>query len=63
VGVTDQTWYRFLAARPQVTEVNFWQPSGGRDFHVLAPGEPFFFKTITRTTRLSAEGFSATRRG
>jgi len=26
-------------------EVNFWQPSGGREFHVLAPGEPFFFKT------------------
>ena len=45
VGVTDHTWYQFLAARPQVTEVNFWQPSGGREFHVLAPGEPFFFKT------------------
>ena len=28
-----------------MTEVNFWQPSGGREFHVLAPGEPFFFKT------------------
>jgi hypothetical protein len=27
VGVTDQSWYQFLAARPQVTEVNFWQPS------------------------------------
>jgi putative restriction endonuclease len=45
VGVTDGDWFRFLAARPNVTEVNFWQPSGGRDFRVLAPGEPFFFKT------------------
>ena len=45
VGVTDQSWYRFLAARPLVSEVNFWQPSGGREFRVLTPGEPFFFKT------------------
>ena len=45
VSVTDLTWYRFLAARPQVTEVKFLQPSGGREFRVLAPGEPFFFKT------------------
>ena len=41
VGVTDYSWYQFLAARPQLTEVNFWQPSGAREFHVLAPGEPF----------------------
>lgn len=45
VGVTDDDWYRFLAARPTVREVDFWQPSGGHEFHVLAPGEPFFFKT------------------
>jgi hypothetical protein len=25
VGVTDSGWYRFLAARPEVTEVNFWR--------------------------------------
>ena len=25
-------------------EVNFWQPSGGRRFHALEPGEPFLFK-------------------
>jgi putative restriction endonuclease len=45
VGVTDNDWYRFLAARPEVAEVNFWQPSGGREFRILAPGEPFFVKT------------------
>ena len=45
VGVTDAEWYRFLSARPELREVNFWQPSGGREFHAIAPGEPFFFKT------------------
>jgi hypothetical protein len=39
VGVTDYNWYRFLADRPGVAEVNFWQPSGAREFKVLAPGE------------------------
>ena len=24
--------------------MNFWQPSGGRAFRVISPGEPFFFK-------------------
>lgn len=45
VGVTDGDWYRFLADRPTLNEVNFWRPSGGRGFGVLTPGEPFFFKT------------------
>jgi putative restriction endonuclease len=44
VGVTDGDWYRFLLARPELDEVNFWQPSGGRGFHALQPGEPFLFK-------------------
>ena len=45
VGVTDGDWYRFLAVRPALQEVNFWQPSGERQFRVLAVGEPFFFKS------------------
>jgi hypothetical protein len=45
VGVVDSTWYRFLAARPEITEVNFWAPSGAREFRALRPGEFFFFKT------------------
>jgi putative restriction endonuclease len=44
VGVTDFDWYTFLAARPQLDEVNFWQPSGGVGFKALAPGEIFLFK-------------------
>jgi putative restriction endonuclease len=44
VGVTDGDWYRFLRSRPDLDEVNFWQPSGGRTFHAIQPGEPFLFK-------------------
>jgi putative restriction endonuclease len=57
VGVTDNNWYQFLAARPQVTEVNFWQPSGAREFRVLAPGEPFFFKTHYPHNKVVGGGF------
>lgn len=39
VGVTDQYWFDDLA-RQQPDEVNFWQPSGSRNFRVLQPGEP-----------------------
>lgn len=30
VGVTDNSWYRLLADRPDLLgEVNFWRPGGG----------------------------------
>lgn len=45
VGVTDGEWHRFLSANPSITEVNFWQPGGGRAFQVLQRGEPFIFKS------------------
>ena len=57
VGVTDNDWYRFLAARPEVAEVNFWQPSGGCEFRILALGEPFFFKTHYPHNRVVGGGF------
>lgn len=44
VGITDRNWYEFLAARPDIDEVNFWQPSGNRQFRALQPGELFLFK-------------------
>src|SRR5439155_8093468 len=44
VGVTDRDWYRFLLARPDLDEVNFWRPSGIGAFRALKPGEPFLFK-------------------
>ena len=44
VGLTDYDWYRFLASRDGLDEVNFWQPSGQFQFKALSPGEPFLFK-------------------
>jgi putative restriction endonuclease len=43
VGVTDDDWFDYLSAR-RPDEVNFWQPSGSRQFRVLQAGEPFLFK-------------------
>lgn len=57
IGVTDSDWYRFLAARPDLSEVNFWRPGGGRGFHALAVGEPFFFKTHYPHNRVVGGGF------
>ena len=58
VGVTDGDWYRFLADRPQdLGEVNFWRPGGGRGFHAVAEGEPFFFKTHAPDNRVVGGGF------
>jgi putative restriction endonuclease len=44
IGVTDGDWYRFLRGRPDLDEVNFWQPSGGRTFRAIQPGDLFLFK-------------------
>lgn len=57
VGVTDGDWYDFLSARPDLDEVNFWRPGGGRGFHVLSIGEPFFFKTHYPHNRIVGGGF------
>jgi putative restriction endonuclease len=43
IAITDEGWYRFLADRPDVTELNFWTPSARRTFR--APQfSPFLFK-------------------
>jgi putative restriction endonuclease len=57
VGVTDGRWYRFLSARPTLTEVNFWRPSSSREFRALDHGEPFFFKTHHPHNRVVGGGF------
>jgi putative restriction endonuclease len=57
VGVTDNSWYRLLADRPDLLgEVNFWRPGGG-GFQALRPGEPFFFKTHAPHSRVVGGGF------
>lgn len=57
VGVTDGRWYRFLAARPELAEVNFWRPGGRHAFRALQPGEPFFFKSHYPHNRIVGGGF------
>lgn len=43
VGVTDDNWFKYLKSiKPD--EVNFWQPSSGRNFKAIKPGELFLFK-------------------
>jgi HNH endonuclease len=44
VAVTDKDWYEYLHRRPDLDEVNFWQPGGNRAFNVLNPGELLLFK-------------------
>lgn len=57
VGVTDWGWYRFLQRRG-ATEVNFWQPSGGRRFGVIPEGAPFLFKShYSHGNRIVGGGF------
>jgi hypothetical protein len=48
VGLTDYDWYTYLASRPDVDEVNFWQPSAGRQAVLLPVGAPFLFKLHAR---------------
>ena len=47
VGVTDGDWFRFLAQRPDIREVNFWQPVDTRRFGALTPGELFLFNRMS----------------
>lgn len=56
VGVTDEGWFNYLKAR-NPDEVNFWQPSGGREFRVLQPGEPFLFKLHSPKNFIVGGGF------
>ena len=44
VGITDWGWYQYLSQRPDIAEVNFWQPGGNTGFKALIPGELFLFK-------------------
>ena len=57
IAVTDIDWYRFLAARPGLAEVNFWRPRDTRQFHAVSVGEPFFFKTHAPHNRVVGGGF------
>lgn len=57
VGITDYDWFRFLRNRPQIDEVNFWQPRGSNQFRALRPGEPFLFKLHSPRNFIVGGGF------
>jgi putative restriction endonuclease len=56
IGNTDNDWFDFLFSEPDLTEVNFWQPSN-KAFHRIQPGELFAFRLKNRATRLVDSGF------
>lgn len=57
VAVTDNEWYRFLRDRPDLEEVNFWQPGGNRQFKTLGVGHPFLFKLHAPENFIVGGGF------
>jgi len=57
VGITDDDWFTYLSGSGAADEVNFWQPSGGRQFRVLQPGEPFLFKLHSPKNYIVGGGF------
>lgn len=59
VGITDHEWYRLLASRRQLDDVNFWQPGGSRRFRTLQPGELFLFKLHAPRNFVVGGGFFA----
>ena len=56
VGVTDKNWFDYLTQQGP-DEVNFWQPSGSRNFKVLQPGELFLFKLHAPNNFIVGGGF------
>lgn len=43
VALTDPEWFEHLQGKPDLSEVNFWAPSG-RSFRALTSGEVFLFR-------------------
>lgn len=56
-GVTDNRWYTNLASQSEVTEVNFWHPSGRAPFNSLPEGTPFLFKLKSPNHHIAGGGF------
>lgn len=56
IATTDFEWYSYLRARRDLDEVNFWQPSGSRQFRAIQAGEPFFFKLKSPQNRIAGFG-------
>lgn len=59
VAITDTEWFEYLRRRPDLDEVNFWQPGGRRRFRALDLGEPFLFKLRAPLDYIVGGGFLA----
>jgi len=59
VGITDGDWFELLRSLHDLDEVNFWQPSGNRQFKVLSPSELFLFKLHSPRDYIVGGGFFA----
>jgi len=59
VGVTDRDWFDLLRSLQGLEDVNFWQPSGNRQFKALNPGELFLFKLHSPNDFIVGGGFFA----
>jgi len=57
VASTDPDWFEFLRSRSDLSEINFWRPSGSVSDEV--PGTPWFFR-IRQTELIGGCGFFAT---
>lgn len=57
VGNTDRSWFNFLAQRPALEEVNFWQPGGRNRFKALRQGELFLFRLKAPINRIAGGGY------
>lgn len=57
VAVTDSDWFGYLSSSGPHDEVNFWQPSAGRQFRALTPGELFLFKLHSPRNYIVGGGF------
>lgn len=56
VGVTDNRWFEFLAAK-KPDELNFWRPSGTKSFRAIEPGGLFLFKLHSPLNFIVGGGF------
>jgi len=56
VGVTNNSWFNFLADR-KPDEVNFWRPGGPSSFRSIPVGAPFLFKLHSPDDYVAGGGF------
>lgn len=53
---TDRRWFDFLKDRPDIDEVNFWQPGGTRVWNLLRPGELLLFRLKAPVNMIAGGG-------